>query len=147
MDATWGGSEFTPFDFELDEPWASDESSDPAFAMRAQHDVIGGSVSPILRSNAPLDAGMDGHDHDAHAKKRARSSFTIDTQKALNQWIRLHWHSPYMDRAEQDLFMATWGLERAQLTTALNNRRQRLLGQCRVRKCDRHGRMPIIMGP
>jgi hypothetical protein len=127
MDANWGALEFTPFDFGLEDPLPSDLFS---------------TLTDDSRSS-PSSASPGGEMEDSQlatcVRKRVRSNFPIDVQKALNRWILEHWQHPYMRLAEQELFMATWGMARSQLTTALNNRRQRVLGQNRARKCERVG--------
>jgi hypothetical protein len=67
----------------------------------------------------------------APSKPEEQSEFpdTIknEAHREINDWIQQHMQHSFLTKADEDYFMAKYGIPRRQVKTAFNNRRQRIV--------------------
>jgi hypothetical protein len=61
-----------------------------------------------------------------------RSKFPLEAQLDMVKWIYSHLANPFLAKEDEDYFIAKYGMTRAQVKTAFNNRRQRLVGRLQL---------------
>jgi hypothetical protein len=134
MDNICDFHDFPPlqFDFEVDTAWPNPEESPDHVATGIVDRICPtfSSLGQVEQAMPPSNRERLIHQAEVRLKRRSpnRKVLPLEAQKPLNQWILEHSDHPDMTYHEMEVFMNRWRLDRKQLTTALNNRRQRILG-------------------